>query len=103
MPVFLEFAKNFGLPMTLVAFFVWWNYKRESAISKKLDEVRDYVQEKLADLTQKSTQVAEKSNEIAEKATDALSQASATFDRVSKVLNQFSDLIQSQSKKGSGQ
>ena len=50
MTEFLEVAKQWGMPMALVVFFIWWSYKREKALGERLGVLETYTRDKLEGL-----------------------------------------------------
>lgn len=51
----LEFAKVFGFPLALVAFFIWRDYGRESMMSARIASSEMYIRDTLLKICNDST------------------------------------------------
>jgi hypothetical protein len=58
-----EIFGKYGLPTALAVFFVYTNWIREKRTLEVLDEQRKFTQERLTELTERSTAAIEKGNE----------------------------------------
>lgn len=56
MPQLIKFAQEFGVPLLLVCFFIYWSYLRERRLSDKLDEVQKERIQELLDVVKSNTQ-----------------------------------------------
>jgi hypothetical protein len=50
MEMLLEIAKTWGMPAAVIAFFIWRDYDRETKMTKRIQEVEDYVRQTLTGL-----------------------------------------------------
>jgi hypothetical protein len=51
-----QMIRDFGFPVALVAFFVWWSWVREQRLSKRLERLEDWTRDKLIDIVQDNTE-----------------------------------------------
>lgn len=49
-------ATSVGLSSALILFFVWWSFKREEKLTKRLETLEDFSRTTLIDLTKETTQ-----------------------------------------------
>jgi hypothetical protein len=49
-----ELATNFGPLIGIVLFFIWRDWKREDALSNRVEKLEDYQRETLVDLVERS-------------------------------------------------
>jgi len=68
----LELTKTIGPFATLLIFFVWRDYRREQAMTKRIQDIEDYQKEKLEKLVVTST--------------EAISRNATANDRLAKIL-----------------
>ena len=45
---FIELTKQYGVPLTMVAFFIWWSYLRERGLSMRLDETNTFQRSQMS-------------------------------------------------------
>jgi hypothetical protein len=90
---FIEVAKTFGIPVALLAFFVWRDWKgsqardqREDDLTARVRVIEDYQRNKLEQLVVVSTRAIEKSSEAVEAAGAALESVAQTNDRLLTAL-----------------
>jgi hypothetical protein len=50
-----ELAANFGPLIGIVLFFIWRDWKREDALSNRVEKLEDYQRETLVNLVERST------------------------------------------------
>lgn len=52
---FIALAKEWGIPLAFVAFFIWRDWKREDRLWQKYDQITSYQKDKLETLIETAT------------------------------------------------
>lgn len=53
----MRILENYGLPLTLVAFFIWRDYVRELAMTKRISDLDEEIRKILVDLVTKTSAI----------------------------------------------
>jgi hypothetical protein len=66
-------AKTAGPIVGLVVFFVWWSFRRETAMSVRLTQVEDFVKDKLLSTLDRTTETISRNTDVLQATKEALS------------------------------
>lgn len=89
----IEIAKTFGIPVALLAFFVWRDWRgsqdkdaERRDLTARVRAVEDYQRDKLEQLVVVSTRAIERSSEVVEVTQQALESVASTNERLMVAL-----------------
>lgn len=54
-PSFMDFVKQFGLPVALVIFFVWNSWVRENRLAKRITDLELFINEHMLKIIENAT------------------------------------------------
>jgi len=87
---FTLFLQQFGVPLGLVVFFIWRDWKRESSMSIRIEKLEQFQKERLEAIAIESTKVLATNNIVIAKVLELLERIERNYASSSNASNNIS-------------